>query len=167
MRRPPVSPAADVDPSLARPDDAESGDASIVLAEEQLTVTTQPIVTGRVRVRTLTDTIEEVVRHPLKTERIEVRHVPRDVTIAPGEPLPLMRQDGDVTILPVFEEVLVVETRLVLREELHIIRHASTEVAELPVTLRRQRATVERLEGGDDASLTSNSSPNFPKEDTP
>jgi stress response protein YsnF len=143
------------------------GDAvRLALAEEQLVVTTQPVVTGRVRVRTLTDTIEEVVRHPLDGERIEVRHVPRDVVIAPGEPLPQMRQDGDVTILPVFEEVLVVETRLVLKEELHIIRRPTSEMAEIPVALRRQRATVERLEG-DDPSLTPNLSPSIHTEQDP
>ena len=46
---------------------------------------------------------------------------------------------------PVLEEVLVVEKRLLLKEELRITRHATTEVAELPVTVRKQRAVVERL----------------------
>ena len=34
----------------------------------------------------------------------------------------------------------------VLREELHIRRDVTTEKVELPVTLRRQRAVVERFE---------------------
>jgi stress response protein YsnF len=44
----------------------------------------------------------------------------------------------------VLEEVLVVEKRLVLKEELHIRRRVETETVEVPVTLRKQRAVVER-----------------------
>jgi hypothetical protein len=52
-----------------------------------------------------------------------------------------------VTIVPVLEEVLFVEKRLVLKEELHIRRQATTETVEVPVTLRKQRAIVERVAG--------------------
>jgi stress response protein YsnF len=38
------------------------------------------------------------------------------------ETAPEIRTESDVTILPVVEEVLVVEKRLVLKEELHIRR---------------------------------------------
>ena len=39
----------------------------------------------------------------------------------------------------------MVEKRLVLKEELHIRRRVETETAEVPVTLRKQRAIVERV----------------------
>jgi stress response protein YsnF len=57
-----------------------------------------------------------------------------------------VRTEGDVTILPVVEEVLVVETRLLLKEEIHVRRTATRETVEIPVTLRRQRAVVERVD---------------------
>ena len=60
------------------------------------------------------------------------------------ETAPDVRTEGDLTIVPVVEEVLVVEKRLVLKEELHIRRTSQTEVVEVPVTLRKQRAVVER-----------------------
>jgi stress response protein YsnF len=53
-------------------------------------------------------------------------------------------QDGTV-VVPVVEEILVVERRLVLREEVRLRVAAVEEVVEQPVTLRRQRAEVERL----------------------
>jgi stress response protein YsnF len=56
-----------------------------------------------------------------------------------------VRTEGDVVIVPVLEEVLVVEKRLVLKEELHIRRDATRENVEVPVTLRKQRAVIERL----------------------
>jgi stress response protein YsnF len=39
----------------------------------------------------------------------------------------------------------VVEKRLVLKEELHIRRSVTLENVEVPVTLRKQRAVIERL----------------------
>jgi stress response protein YsnF len=38
-----------------------------------------------------------------------------------------------------------VEKRLVLKEELHIRRSVTREDIEVPITLRKQRATIERL----------------------
>ena len=62
------------------------------------------------------------------------------------ESAPQIRTEGDVTIVPVLEEVLVVEKRLVLKEELHIRRRIITETVEVPVTLHKQRAIVERVD---------------------
>ena len=57
-----------------------------------------------------------------------------------------VRSEGDTTIIPLYEEVLVVEKRLVLVEEIRITKR-QTEKRELErVTLRREQATVERLE---------------------
>ena len=114
--------------------------------EEELRVSKREAVTGRVRVRTVTETLDEIVRQDLQGERIEVERVPVDTLVEPGAPVPQVRTEGDVTILPVLEEVLVVEKRLLLKEEVRISRHATTDVAEVPVTLRKQRAIVERLD---------------------
>ncbi len=113
----------------------------IPLVDETAVIGKQQVVTGRVRVRTVADTIEEIAHADLVREDVEVTRVPIDrVVDAP----PQIRTDGDVTIVPVLEEVLVVEKRLVLKEELHIRRRIATETVEVPVTLRKQRAIVER-----------------------
>ena len=70
-----------------------------------------------------------------------------------GEPEIVVRLHGrrtalrinGVTIVPVLEEVLFVEKRLVLKEELHIRRRVSSKTVEVPVTLRKERAVVERV----------------------
>ena len=51
-------------------------------------------------------------------------------------------------IIPILEEVIVVEKRLVLKEDLHIGQHVTTDTVETPVELRRQKAGVERLPAG-------------------
>jgi uncharacterized protein (TIGR02271 family) len=113
----------------------------IPLVEENATISKRQAVTGHVRVQTVTDAIEEVAQANVQRETVEVTRVPVDkiVETAPG-----IRTEGDVTIVPVVEEVLVVEKRLVLKEELHIRRRIETETVEVPVTLRKQRAIVER-----------------------
>jgi stress response protein YsnF len=113
----------------------------IPVVEESATIDKRQVVTGHVRVRTVTDTVEELAHASVQREDIEVTRVPinRVVETAPG-----IRTDGDVTIVPVLEEVLVVEKRLVLKEELHIRRHIETETVEVPVILRKQRAIIER-----------------------
>jgi hypothetical protein len=57
---------------------------------------------------------------------------------------PSIREEDGVTIVPVVEEILVVERRLRLKEELHIKKVRRTEDVEVPVTVRSTRATVER-----------------------
>jgi stress response protein YsnF len=88
----------------------------IPLAEETATVDKRQVVTGRVPIDRIVETTPEI------------------------------RTEGDLTIVPVLEEVLVVEKRLVLKEELHIRRRATTETVEVPITLRKQRAVVERID---------------------
>jgi stress response protein YsnF len=111
------------------------------LVEETATVHKREVVTSKVRVRTITDTTEELARANLQSDSVEVTRVPVDKAV---ETAPEIRTEGDVTIVPVLEEVLVVTKQLVLKEELHIRRRVETETVEVPVTLRKQRAVVER-----------------------
>jgi len=119
----------------------QTGEA-VPLLEEEMRVNKRSVATGKVRVRSVVDTIEEVARAALAEDRVEVTRVPlnREVSAAPP-----VRTEGEVTIVPVMEEVLVVEKRLVLKEELHIRRRVTHENVEVPVTLRKQRAVIERL----------------------
>jgi stress response protein YsnF len=59
--------------------------------------------------------------------------------------VPEIRHEGDVTIIPVVEEVAVVETRLWLREEVHVTRRRVTVEMPQTVTLRREELRVESL----------------------
>lgn len=73
--------------------------------------------------------------------RAEITRVPVN---RPVEQPPEVRTEGDVTIIPVVEERLVVERRLVLTEEIHVRRVQAERVVSEPVMLRRQVAEVER-----------------------
>jgi uncharacterized protein (TIGR02271 family) len=129
------------------------------LMEEQLRLEKRRIETGRVRVSLSTETTEEILRETLRSRRVEVQRIAcgQEVT-----EVPQTRQEGDVIIVPVVEEILVVEKRLVLREEIHL-RLVETETAVEERAVRRvQHATVERqasqsasLAGTVDSSINS------------
>lgn len=112
----------------------------VPIAEEVLRADKRDSV-GRVRVRTTTQEHREIVAQDLARDEVSVERVPVDREV---ESVPAIREEGDVTIVPVLEEILVVEKRLVLKEELHIRRKRTTEHVEEPVTIRRQHAVVDR-----------------------
>ena len=148
-RSPGLSPASPSDklPSEQRTDfeDGTVSEVVIPVVEETARIEKRVVEAGRVRVSTHTDTIEQVLRESLRGDAVGVTRVSINRTIAEGEVAPQVRDEGGVTIIPVLEEVLVVEKRLVLKEEVHIRRTTSGEDVEVPVTLRRQRAVVERV----------------------
>lgn len=79
---------------------------------------------------------EPVLRDQVVVERVAVGRVVLAV--------PPVRQEGDVTILSVVEEVVVVERRLMLKEELHLRRVRTTQRHVETVTLREQGVSVTR-----------------------
>ena len=126
--------------------DGAGDEAVLPLAEEVLRVSKRRVETGRVRVSVATEAEERLVRGTLRTERAEVERVAVGRELAEGEHAPTARREQDGTlVVPVIEEVLVVERRLVLREEIRLRVVAAEEAVEQPVTLRRQRVEVERL----------------------
>ena len=113
---------------------------ALSIVEEELRVEKRQVATGRVTVRTTTEVSDEVARATLEGETVEVTRVPinREIDAAPS-----IRTEGDVTIIPVVEEVVLIEKRLVLKEEIHLRRTVTREDVAFPVKLRKQRATVE------------------------
>jgi stress response protein YsnF len=116
--------------------------ARVRLVEERLEVKKRTVTTGKVRVVTHTETVEEVARAVLNGEEADVQTIELDQPIV--GPVPQIRTEGDVIIVPVLEEIMVVEKRLVLKREIRITRRRTSETVEIPVSLRKQRVKVER-----------------------
>jgi uncharacterized protein (TIGR02271 family) len=110
--------------------------------EEEIHVGKRRVETGRLRVRKQVETRNAAVEETLLSREYDVEHVPVDRLIPePVEP----RYEGDTLILPVFEEVLVLEKRLVLREEIRITRRTRERVDRQTVPVRREHVDVERV----------------------
>jgi len=75
------------------------------------------------------------------SEEVEVERVTINRVV---EETPPIRREGDTMIIPLLEEVLVVEKRWVLREEVHV-RKLSKEVhTPQEVLLRNEQVEIER-----------------------
>jgi stress response protein YsnF len=118
------------------------GNPIVPLLEERASVEKRAVTTGKVRVVTHTETVEELVRAVLEGEEADVMTVEVDQTVS--GPAPRIRTEDGVTIIPVLEEVLVVEKRLVLKREIRIRMRPTSDTIEIPVKLRKQQAKVER-----------------------
>jgi uncharacterized protein (TIGR02271 family) len=118
-----------------------SDEAKLQLAAEELSVSKDVRETGRARICTRTHEREAWVDESLSGEHVEIETVPvgRQIDAAPA-----VRQEGDTTIIPVVEEVLVVERRLILKEEVRVRRVTTVTPHRECVRLRSQRADIER-----------------------
>lgn len=114
---------------------------AIPIAQEEARVERHLVDTGRVTVRTRVEERESWVREELAREDVDVEVV--DIGCEVDAPPPIRTEDG-VLIIPLFEEVLVIEKRLFLRQEIHLKRRLTTETVEQPVKLRRTEADVRR-----------------------
>ena len=113
------------------------------LAEEEATIQKRRRETSRVRITKRVTEREEYLEDVLVGRSVDVTRVPVNREVDAPTPV---RQEGDTTIIPLFEEVLVIEKRLVLTEEVHVVVEETKRLAEHAVALRREEAIIERLE---------------------
>lgn len=119
-----------------------------VLAERLEVGTRRVEVDAGVRVTKTVDEREETVEEPLVHETVDVERVAVNRSV--DGPV-AVRYEGDTMVVPVLEEVLYLEKRLVLKEEIRITRRRQAYRAQQQVVLRSERASVERIEGESDA----------------
>jgi uncharacterized protein (TIGR02271 family) len=124
----------------ARKDTADG--AVIPLLAEELVVNKEAVPTGGVRVRRRVYEHDELIEAPLLKERVDVKRVIIDQEV--DGPMPV-RREGNTTIVPIVEEVLVVQKQYRLKEEVHITRTLREEQHREVVTLHRQDAEIEPL----------------------
>ena len=109
------------------------GDVQMLpLHAEQVTVSKRVHKT-RVRVARTTRTRDQVVEQDLAHDQVIVDRIPINRVV---DAVPEVRQEGDVTILPVVEEIVVIERRLLLKEEVHVRHVRTTERHRLDVAFR-------------------------------
>jgi uncharacterized protein (TIGR02271 family) len=118
-------------------------DRTVQLVEENLDIAKREIVTGTIRVVTRTVMADEIATIALDHGVVDVVRVPMDQKV---DEAPAVRTDGETTIIPVIEERAVVLKQLYVVEEIHIRRRFEQESRRTSIPLRRQVATVERLD---------------------
>lgn len=114
----------------------------IPVIQESLQIGRRVVETGRgVRLRKTVS--EEALRidESLQRQELQIEHVPVNAWVE-GAP-PQQRQEGATLIVPVLEEVLVVEKRLRLKEEIRITAKSTMHPVSEQVVLHDEHLTVE------------------------
>ena len=125
---------------------SSNGKLVIPVMQEEMAVGKRLVDTGRgVRVHKTVIETPHVVEQSLQEDQLHIEHVTQDTWIDPDH-LPVARQEGDTLIIPVIEEVLVVRTRLRLKEEVRITRTSRPVIGKETVFLKTQQVQVERFD---------------------
>jgi uncharacterized protein (TIGR02271 family) len=136
----PLSPA-DIEQYRPR-HGADEATLVVPVIEEEIDVQKQQVETGKVRITKVVHEREVVVDEPLLHHEVEVERVPIERLVE--EVIPV-RYEGDTMIVSVMEEVLVVEKRWMLKEEIHLRQRRVERHQPQRVTLRREEALVEHI----------------------
>ena len=126
-----------------RSSDDENDDAGITipLAAEEIELGKRAVQQAVVRIQTRVREEERIIETRLLKDEITIERVQINQPIeGPME----SRYEGEVLVIPVIEEVLVVRKQLVLKEELRIRQRSVARPHAQSVTLRHEEATVER-----------------------
>jgi uncharacterized protein (TIGR02271 family) len=122
---------------------------------EDLDIQKRRAETGRVRISKLVHERKELIDEPLLREEVTIERVGVNQVVDGPRPA---RYEGGTLIIPVLEEVLVVEKRLMLKEELYVtLRRVETHNPQ-HVTLRCEEAIIERVNTQPDQKGDSESS---------
>ena len=124
----------------ADPMRSEAERLTIQRHEETLEPVVREVERGSVRIHKRVENVPSELTVEAAHDEVVVERVPvdRQVDAAP-EPW----QDGETLVIPVVEEVLVVEKRLVVREEVRITRRRVTAAVPVTETVRREVIEVE------------------------
>jgi uncharacterized protein (TIGR02271 family) len=120
----------------------KTGETVLPLMAEEVAVSKQVVETGRVQVARVTHEREQLIDELLTHETVEIDRIPIGRQV---NSMPAIRNEGDTIVIPIVEEVLIVERRLLLKEEVRVRRIRSTERHQESVTVRHHEAVVTRL----------------------
>ena len=122
------------------------GTIVVPVVQEQLQLGVRTVDTGRgVRIHKTVTEHAHPVDQALLRESVDVTRVAID-RIVPLSEAPVTRQEGDTLIVPILEEVLVVEKRVRIKEEVRITRTARWEQVSDTIILRSEHVSVERFD---------------------
>jgi len=113
----------------------------VPVVEEKLHIDRQTVETGVIRLHKRVLEREELVSEPVVIDEIEIERTPINQIV---DEAPAVRYEGDTMIIPLVEEVMVVEKKLMLKEEVRVFRKQRTAESRQPVTLRSEVVQVER-----------------------
>src|SRR5688500_8902313 len=100
----------------------------IPVIEERARIDKEVVERGVVRISTSVREREEVLAEALQHHEVDIERVYIDKVV---DAMPSIRQEGNITVIPVVEERAIVVKQLVLVEELHVHRKTVEEIVQI------------------------------------
>jgi uncharacterized protein (TIGR02271 family) len=142
--------AAATDEKFSQEIEADNRTLIFPVIEEAAFLDKRVVETGKVRISKRISEREELIDEPLFREEVTVERVPINQYV--DQP-PQVRHEGDVMIIPVVQEQLVMQKRLVLVEELRVRKQVVETHQPQSVTLRREEIEVRRVAGTESSAI--------------
>ena len=117
-------------------------DLSFNVMEEQAHINKEVVENAKVRIVKKVHEEEATVDVSTRNEAVKVERFPMDKYV---DAAPAIRYEGNTMIVPVVQEVVVVQKRLLLVEEVYITKGVAIEKEEKTMPLRRDEIIVERV----------------------
>jgi stress response protein YsnF len=123
--------------------DRQDNEVVVPVINEELHADAIPVQTGGVRVIKHVEGHDEVLEQELRKGRVDVKRVKTDRVVDGPQPV---QRVGNTLVVPVVSEVLHVEKRWVVIEEIHLTQIEERETVQQSVTVNREEAEIERLD---------------------
>ncbi|CAM3280435.1 YsnF/AvaK domain-containing protein [Aequorivita lipolytica] len=114
---------------------------TIKVHEEELNITKKDVETGKVNIHKKVDTENFSEKIPLATENFIIKHIDFNKEV---KKTPKIREKGNITIIPVVKEVAVITKKLMLIEEIHIIKVRTVTNKIIKTTLRKEKIIINK-----------------------
>lgn len=118
-------------------------DLVIPVVQEELHADAVPVQTGGVRVTKHIDGNEELLEQELRKGRVEIKRVKTERVVDGPQPV---QRAGNKLVIPVVSEVLHVEKRWVVTEEIHLTQIEERETVQQKVIVNCEEAEIERVD---------------------
>jgi uncharacterized protein (TIGR02271 family) len=123
--------------------DRRDNDVVVPVFNEELHADAIPVQTGGVRVVKHVEGHDEVLEQELRKGRVEVKRVKTERVVDGPQPV---QRVGNTLVVPVVSEVLHVEKRWVVTEEIHLTQIEERETVQQTVTVNEEQAEIQRLD---------------------
>lgn len=134
------------DASPRQPSRDANGQSDVIpVIAEELEVGKREVVVGGIRITKKVVEHEQTIDEPLARDRLVVERVPLNQPVR-SDALPTIRREGETLVIPLLEEVVVVEKYFVLAEEVRLTRLREEAHAPQTVVLKREDVSIERID---------------------
>lgn len=116
---------------------------SIPVIEEHLNIDKKTVETGRYKIKKTVSQEEYSEDIPTIHEKVDIQRVQVNKYI---DTMPDVRYEGDTTIIPVIKEVVVVEKKLMLVEEIHVTRTNSEVSVKVKDKIRKENIEINKID---------------------